>query len=293
MMESASLAERIEKCERILKENSNSQVFASLADAYRSKGDLDQAFRVCRQGLRLHPEYGPGHLVMAKINFERKMFDWAEQELVEAVTLDGETRATQQLRVEVFIAKGNFVEAENAIKKLRAAGLNPMMIQDLQQRLERQKKETRRRRVDQTSNHGPAPAGGFGPGGGAGRPVAVAAEPQMITLSQALDRLAQFAGVRCVVCTNHDGTVIDNRGTAERDCAEIAAFGVEMCRNAESEAAYASLGEPHQIWVETQNAMILIVKLSRYGIVLMCDKEVNSGSMRLALDEIIDRLLDS
>ncbi len=108
MMESASLADRIEKCERILKENSNSQVFAALADAYRSKGDLDQAFRVCRQGLRLHPEYGPGHLVMAKINFERKMFDWAEQELEEAVSVDGETRATQQLRVEIQIAKSNF-----------------------------------------------------------------------------------------------------------------------------------------------------------------------------------------
>ncbi len=292
MMESASLAERIEKCERILKENSNSQVFASLADAYRSKGDLDQAFRVCRQGLRLHPDYGPGHLVMAKINFERKMFDWAEQELEEAVALDGETRATQQLRVEVFIAKGNFVEAENAIKKLRAAGLNPMMIQELQQRLERQKKEARRRRVDQNSGNGPAPTGGFGQTGANGR-VAVVSEPQTITLSQALDRLAQTTGVNCVVCTNHDGTVIDNRGDAARDCAEIAAFGIEMRRNAETEAAYASLGDPHQIWVETQDAMILIVKLSRYGLVLMCDREVNSGSMRLALDEIIDRLQDS
>ena len=292
MMESASLAERIEKCERILKENSNSQVFASLADAYRSKGDLDQAFRVCRQGLRLHPDYGPGHLVMAKINFERKMFDWAEQELEEAVALDGETRATQQLRVEVFIAKGNFVEAENAIKKLRAAGLNPMMIQELQQRLERQKKEARRRRVDQNSGNGPVPTGGFGQTGANGR-VAVVSEPQTITLSQALDRLAQTTGVNCVVCTNHDGTVIDNRGDAARDCAEIAAFGIEMRRNAETEAAYASLGDPHQIWVETQDAMILIVKLSRYGLVLMCDREVNSGSMRLALDEIIDRLQDS
>src|SRR5690606_3662822 len=132
MMESASLAERIEKCERILKENSNSQVFAALADAYRANGDLDQAFRVCRQGLRVHPTYGPGHLVMARISFERKMFDWAEQELGEAVTLDGETRATSQLRVEIQIAKGNFGEAELDIKKLRATGTNPLMIQDLQ-----------------------------------------------------------------------------------------------------------------------------------------------------------------
>lgn len=293
MMESASLADRIEKCERILKENSNSQVFAALADAYRSKGDLDQAFRVCRQGLRLHPEYGPGHLVMAKINFERKMFDWAEQELDEAVSVDGETRATQQLRVEIYIAKSNYVEAENAIKKLRATGVNPIMIQELQQRLERQKKEARRRRVDQPGSNGQSPAGGFGSSGSASRTAVVSAEPQTITLNQALDRLSQVAGVRCIVCANHDGTVIDSRGRCVPDCIEIAAFGVEMSRNAETEAAYMCLGDPQQIWIESQDAMILIVKLNRYGLVLMCDKEVNSGSMRLTLDEIVDRLLDS
>lgn len=292
MVESASLAERIEKCEQILKENANSQVFAALADAYRTKGDLDQAFRICRQGLRLHPNYGPGHLVMAKINFGRKMFDWAEQELDEAVTLDGETRATQQLRVDVFIAKGNFVEAENAIKKLKATGVNPLMIQELQQRLDRQKREARRRRVDQPSSNGQQPAGGFGANTGTGR-VATVSEPQTVTLSQVLDRLEAFAGVRCVVCANHDGTVIDNRGKVERDCSEVAAFGMEMCRHAESDAAYASIGDPHQVWVETQDATILIVKLSRYGLVLMCDKEVNSGSLRLTLEEMLERLLDS
>lgn len=293
MMESASLAERIDKCERILKENANSQVFAALADAYRSKGDLDQAFRVCRQGLRLHPDYGPGHLVMAKINFERKMFDWAEQELEEAVAVDGETRATQQLRVEIHVAKGNFLGAENAIKKLRVSGVNPMMIQELQQRLERQKKEARRRRVDQPSNNGQIAAGGFGANAGTSRTTVVNVESQTMTLNQALDRLSQFAGVRCVVCANHDGTVIDHRSNCEPDCVDIAAFGVEMSRNAESEAAYMCLGQPQQIWVETQDATILIVRLNRYGLVLMCDKEVNSGSMRLTLDEIIERLLDS
>ena len=113
MIESASLTERIEQCERILKENSKSQVFAALADALRLNGDLDQAFRVCRQGLRIHPDYGAGHLVMAKINLGRKMYDWAEQELNKAVELDGETRATEQLRVEILIAKGESCGGES------------------------------------------------------------------------------------------------------------------------------------------------------------------------------------
>jgi tetratricopeptide (TPR) repeat protein len=105
MIETASLTERIEQCERILKENSRSQVFAALADAHRLNGDLDQAFRICRQGIRTHPDYGVGHLVMAKISLGRKMYDWAEQELDKAVELDGETRLTEQLRVEILLAR--------------------------------------------------------------------------------------------------------------------------------------------------------------------------------------------
>ncbi len=288
MMESASLAERIEKCERILKENSNSQVFASLADAYRANGDLDQAFRVCRQGLRVHPNYGPGHLVMARISFERKMFDWAEQELNEAVTLDGETRATQQLRVEILIAKGNFGDAELQIKKLRATGVNPLMIQELQQRLERQKKELRRRKNEQAPN---VAIGAPSPSSLPPSPPTKVQEPPL-TLSQMMDRVAEFDNVACVVCAYHDGTAVDQRGAHSQPVGEIAAFGIEMCRNTQTDAARQHLGEAQQIVVETQDANIVIVRLSRYDLVLMCDKDVNLGSMRLKLDEITDRLRD-
>ncbi|MCC6962757.1 MAG: tetratricopeptide repeat protein [candidate division Zixibacteria bacterium] len=285
MMESASLAERIEKCERILKENSNSQVFAALADAYRANGDLDQAFRVCRQGLRVHPTYGPGHLVMARISFERKMFDWAEQELAEAVALDGETRATSQLRVEIQIAKSNFGEAELEIKKLRATGTNPLLIQDLQQRLEKAKKEARRRRNEQAPAVGfAAPTSSLPPS-----PPTKVQEPPL-TLSQMMDCVSDFPNVTSVVCANHDGTAVDHRGAPAQSPGEIAAFGIEMCRNTQTDGARQVLGEAQQIVVETQDATIVIVRLSRYDLVLMCDKDVNLGSMRLKLDEIIDRL---
>lgn len=63
-----------------------------------------------------------------------------------------------------------------------------------------------------------------------------------------------------------------------------------MCRNTQTDGARQVLGEAQQIVVETQDATIVIVRLSRYDLVLMCDKDVNLGSMRLKLDEIIDRL---
>lgn len=287
MIETASLTERIEQCERILKENSRSQVFAALADAHRLNGDLDQAFRVCRQGIRTHPEYGAGHLVMAKISLGRKMYDWAEQELDKAVELDGETRLTEQLRVEILIAKGSISEAESAIKKLRASSANRLLVQDLQQRLERQKKELKRRQAE------PLPGTHRTASGAEMQKNRNAAEPRPpVTLNQLLDRLSNMSFVESIVCAYNDGTVVDQRGNLEHDAQAVAAFGVEMCRNAETETAVAVFGETRQIAVETEKRIIVIMKFSRYNLVLYCEKGVNVGAMRLKLDEVKEILQD-
>lgn len=287
MIETASLTERIDQCERILKENSKSQVFAALADAHRLNGDLDQAFRICRQGIRTHPDYGAGHLVMAKISLGRKMYDWAEQELNKAVEHDGETRLTEQLRVEILIAKGNVGEAESAIKKLRASSANRLLIQDLQQRLERHKKELKRRQVEPLPGaHRTTPNAGMDANGNAIRPKTP------LTLNQALDQLLKLSFVESIVCAYSDGTVVDHRGNPEQDIQAIAAFGIEMCRNAETETAVAVLGEIGQIAVETEKRIIVIMKFSRYNLVLYCEKGVNVGAMRLKLDEVKENLQD-
>jgi predicted regulator of Ras-like GTPase activity (Roadblock/LC7/MglB family) len=287
MIETASLTERIDQCERILKENSKSQVFAALADAHRLNGDLDQAFRICRQGIRTHPAYGAGHLVMAKISLGRKMYDWAEQELNKAVEQDGETRLTEQLRVEILIAKGSIGEAESAIKKLRASSANRLLVQDLQQRLDRQKKELKRRQVEPLPGaHRGVPSTETDANGNAIRPKTP------LTLNQALDQLLKLSFVESIVCAHSDGTVVDHRGNPEQDIQAIAAVGVEMCRNAETETAVAVLGEIGQIAVETEKRIIVIMKFSRYNLVLYCEKGVNVGAMRLKLDEVKENLQD-
>jgi|WetSurMetagenome_2_1015567.scaffolds.fasta_scaffold213485_2 predicted regulator of Ras-like GTPase activity (Roadblock/LC7/MglB family) len=287
MIEAASLTERIEQCERILKENSKSQVFAALADAHRLNGDLDQAFRVCRQGIRIHPDYGAGHLVMAKISLGRKMYDWAEQELNKAVELDGETRLTEQLRVEILIAKGSISEAESAIKRLRASSANRLLVQDLQQRLERQKKELKRRQVEPLpGTHKTAANAEMNTGKGMVRPR------KPVTLTQVLDELLNLSFVESIVCAYGDGTVVDHRGNPEQDIQAIAAFGVEMCRNTETETAITVFGEATQIAIETEKRIIVIMKFSRYNLVLYCEKGVNVGAMRLKLDEVKENLQD-
>ena len=91
MTTTVDIQDRISKCQKILETDPNSQIFAALAEAYRRNGDLDKAFRICQNGLKIHPSYGSAHVVMAKINLDRRLYDWAEIEAKKAAELGVQT----------------------------------------------------------------------------------------------------------------------------------------------------------------------------------------------------------
>ena len=112
------IAERIAKCEKILQSNPGSQIFAALAEAYRKKGDPDSAFQVCQKGLKMHPDYGSAHVVMAKINLDKGMYDWAEMEVNKAAKTGANTHAVELLRSEILIYQGKREEAATQLNKM-------------------------------------------------------------------------------------------------------------------------------------------------------------------------------
>jgi predicted regulator of Ras-like GTPase activity (Roadblock/LC7/MglB family) len=278
MIEAASLEERIAKCERILKANANSQVFAPLADALRLRGHLDQAFRICKQGLRAHPEYGAGHLVMARINLDRKMYDWAERELEEAVRLEGDSRASEQLRVEILVAKGELEQAKKLLGRLNGIGGNPLYLQDLTERIRRA--EHRKKRAESAGTVAPQPAAQ--PAGGDGEETPT----RLITISDALDALSAFEGITYLVCANQQGIVVEERGAYAVGAEEVAALAAEIYRLAQEETAVGFFGEPALVTAYTQKGTVIVFQLRQYLLALICGPIANLGSLRLKLDEI-------
>jgi tetratricopeptide (TPR) repeat protein len=136
-MNVAEIDDRISKCNKILGENPNSQIFAALADAYRKKGQLDQAFRVCQNGLRIHPNYVSAHMVMARINLDKGMYDWAEIEVNKAIVLEGNSFATDLLLAEIYIRKGEFPKATKLLDKLQKMDPANQQIQKLMELCDR------------------------------------------------------------------------------------------------------------------------------------------------------------
>ena len=137
MINVAELDERIDRCLGILADNPHSQVFAALAEAYRRRGDFGRAFSVCKSGLKHHPDYGPAHIVLAKLFLHQKMLQDALSSLRRAVEIDGTTRVTDQLEAEIQLAIGDADAAQGVIERLRVADSGNPALPDLTVQLKR------------------------------------------------------------------------------------------------------------------------------------------------------------
>ena len=65
------------------------RAFASLADAYRRMGNLDEAHLLVQEGLGRHPDFATGHLVASRVARERGDLVTAREHLDRVLTLDG------------------------------------------------------------------------------------------------------------------------------------------------------------------------------------------------------------
>lgn len=71
---------KFDNLKSILQQNPDSVIFARVAEALLMRGKTDEAIRICEEGIRKHPYYVTGHMVLGKCYLEKKMFDLAEKE---------------------------------------------------------------------------------------------------------------------------------------------------------------------------------------------------------------------
>jgi tetratricopeptide (TPR) repeat protein len=92
------------------------RAFAPLADAYRRKGDLEEAAALVEDGLARLPEFTPGHLISARIARARGDLDTARRELDQLLELDHENVLALLERAEVARDTG---DRESAVADLQ------------------------------------------------------------------------------------------------------------------------------------------------------------------------------
>ncbi|MDZ7291098.1 MAG: tetratricopeptide repeat protein [candidate division KSB1 bacterium] len=78
----------LESLQILLQQNPDSLTFARVAEALMKKGRLDEAIQICEDGVRRHPYYVTGHMVLGKCYLKKKLGDQAEKEFKRVLLLD-------------------------------------------------------------------------------------------------------------------------------------------------------------------------------------------------------------
>ncbi len=280
MITTSELDERIFKCRKILEEDPNSQIFAALAESYRKKGELDKAFRVCQNGLKVHPSYGSAHVVMAKVNLDRGLYDWAEIEAKKAMELDGRTRTLELLLAEIYIYKGEFDHAIKLLMQLHQSDPNNAQIQRLLEIARKLPEESR-------AIIGPS----------AGLPVAPpeqglsatgrTATVLTLNLAEVLELATAIPGVKGALFVNSEGLVIDARWSLAMDQARCGATIGELGNQLNGSLLEGSFGAIHSILVETEGPTFYVVRESDGAFIFVGDESCNLGTLRMRIEKLV------
>lgn len=95
-----------------------SRVFAPLAEAYRKAGMIDEAIEICREGLKVHPQFVGGRVALARALFEKKRYPEVIDELVSVTRDVPDNLAAQKLVAESALMLGRVSESLTAYKML-------------------------------------------------------------------------------------------------------------------------------------------------------------------------------
>lgn len=281
--------ERISKCQKILAEDPNSQIFAALADSFRKKGDLEQAFRICQSGLKIHPSYGSAHVVMSKINLDRGLYDWAEAEAKKAADIDGRTRTIELLMAEIHIYKGEFTDAIKLLKKLLSTDPENVQIQRLLEIAQKIPSEQaailgvendspkRKAKIDVPQSMPVVEA-----------PPAVVEEPieserELVTAGIRLN------GVDGIVLVNNEGLVIDKEWAHTIDPTLCGATLKEAANLMNDELLKSSFGEFSSAQIEAGDVNYFASKVKVGLAVFVTDHRANLGAIRMKIDNLLGR----
>lgn len=126
--------QEIRRYEQMLADDPKSRAFAPLAEAYRKAGQLDDAIKVAETGLRYHPDYSGGLVVLGRTLFEKGELARASEVIAKAVKEAPENYMAQKILAKISMAQG---ENGNALKALEAASALSPGDMEIEEALER------------------------------------------------------------------------------------------------------------------------------------------------------------
>jgi tetratricopeptide (TPR) repeat protein len=106
------------KYKYLYEKNPRSKVFAPLAETYRKLGMLDEATKILRDGIKLHPTYTLGYIVLGNIYYDEGHYELAYSTIRSFIATNLENIALQKLFGKVCLELNKFDEALDTYKMI-------------------------------------------------------------------------------------------------------------------------------------------------------------------------------
>ena len=287
----AEIDDRIDKCQKILELDPNSQIFAALAEAYRKRGDLERAFRICQNGLRVHPSYGSAHVVMAKINLDRGLYDWAEAEIRKAVEIEGNSRAIELLLAEIYIYKGEFNSAVKLLRKLHQGDPGNGQIKKLldialklpeeQAMIMESQGGIRRAVKDQQFTPISVPL--------SPTPDPVFQTGSIYSATNIIQKAIALPDMEGALFINLEGLVVEQEWGVTIDAAICGATMAEVSNLLSQELMKVSFGRVNSLLIETAGPVFYLLRVANGMFLFVANSKINLGTMRMRVGSLIER----
>ncbi|MBN1754576.1 hypothetical protein JW877_00045 [bacterium] len=108
----------ISRLQAFFEQNSDSQVFARLADLLFQNKEYNQALKVLKIGLKNYPTYISGHIVLGKILVHFDKLDKAQSEYLKVLSLDPNNVIALKALSEIAKTQNNLEDAASYLRKI-------------------------------------------------------------------------------------------------------------------------------------------------------------------------------
>lgn len=102
----------------LYKKNPRSRVFAPLAESFRKLGMLEDAYKILKEGIRHHPNYALGYIVLAHCYYDEQKFELTYNTLRPIIAQNADNISLQKIFAQACINLGHLEEALDTFKYL-------------------------------------------------------------------------------------------------------------------------------------------------------------------------------
>ncbi len=100
------------------KKNPRSRVFAPLAESFRKLGMLEDAYKILKEGIRHHPNYILGYIVLAHCYYDEQKYELTYNTLRPIIAQNADNISLQKIFAQACIHLGHLEEALDTFKYL-------------------------------------------------------------------------------------------------------------------------------------------------------------------------------